>query len=52
MVDFGDIGIYSLAVNLGGQLWLIPDAFKDVLFNKKMLERMMLKPSLWLLSLT
>ncbi len=34
MVDFGDIGIYSLAVNLGGQLWLIPDAFKDVLFNK------------------
>ncbi len=34
MVDIADVGIYSLAVNLGSQLWLIPDAFKDVLFNK------------------
>jgi O-antigen/teichoic acid export membrane protein len=34
MAEFDDVGIYSLAVNLGGQLWLIPDAFKDVLFGK------------------
>jgi len=34
LAKFEDVGIYSLAVNLGGQLWLIPDAFKDVLFGK------------------
>lgn len=34
LAEFADIGVYSLAVNLGGQLWLIPDAFKDVLFSK------------------
>ena len=34
LAAYEDVGIYSLAVNLGGQLWLIPDAFKDVLFGK------------------
>ncbi len=34
LAKFEDVGVYSLAVNLGGQLWLIPDAFKDVLFGK------------------
>lgn len=33
-VNFTNIGIYSLAVTLAGMLWIIPDAFKDVLFNK------------------
>ena len=28
------VGLYSIAVNLANMLWLIPDAFKDVLFNK------------------
>lgn len=29
-----DIGLYSLAVTLASMLWIIPDAFKDVFFNK------------------
>ncbi|GGG07685.1 flippase [Paenibacillus aceti] len=33
-VDYSDIGIYSVGVTLAGIVWLIPDAFKDVLFNK------------------
>lgn len=27
------VGLYSVAVNLGSLLWLIPDAFKDVILN-------------------
>ncbi len=33
-VPYSSIGIYSLGVTLAGMLWIIPDAFKDVLFNK------------------
>jgi O-antigen/teichoic acid export membrane protein len=33
-VDNGEIGIYSVGVTLASMLWIIPDAFKDVLFNK------------------
>ncbi|MGX1262646.1 O-antigen/teichoic acid export membrane protein [Rossellomorea marisflavi] len=32
--SYTEIGIYSLGVSLAGMLWVIPDAFKDVLFNK------------------
>ncbi|WP_242870922.1 oligosaccharide flippase family protein [Acidaminobacter hydrogenoformans] len=32
--DFTQIGLYSLGVTIAGMLWVIPDAFKDVLFNK------------------
>lgn len=28
------VGLYSVGVNLGNMLWLIPDAFKDILVNK------------------
>jgi O-antigen/teichoic acid export membrane protein len=31
---FYNIGLYSLAVTIASMLWIIPDAFKDVLFNK------------------
>ena len=34
MTGYAEVGIYSLAVNLAAQVWLIPDAFKDVLFGK------------------
>lgn len=33
-VNYDSIGIYSLGVTLAGMIWIIPDAFKDVLFNK------------------
>jgi len=33
-VSFADIGIYSVGVALAGMLWVVPDAFKDVLFSK------------------
>jgi O-antigen/teichoic acid export membrane protein len=33
-VDFKNIGYYSVGVALANQVWLIPDAFKDVLFSK------------------
>lgn len=33
-LGYADIGIYSLGVTLANMLWIIPDAFKDVLFNK------------------
>ena len=33
-VDFKNIGYYSVGVSLANQVWLIPDAFKDVLFSK------------------
>lgn len=33
-VDNREIGLYSAAVTLASTLWIIPDAFKDVLFNK------------------
>lgn len=32
--SFSQIGLYSLGVTLAGMLWIVPDAFKDVLFNK------------------
>lgn len=33
-VDYEKIGYYSVGVTLANQVWLIPDAFKDVLFAK------------------
>lgn len=33
-VENREIGLYSLAVTLASMLWIVPDAFKDVLFNK------------------
>lgn len=33
-VTFEEIGYYSVGVTLANQVWLIPDAFKDVLFSK------------------
>ncbi len=33
-VSNNEIGIYSVGVTLAAMLWIIPDAFKDVLFNK------------------
>lgn len=33
-MKFSDIGIYSIAVALAGMLWILPDAFKDVLFSR------------------
>lgn len=33
-VSYNEIGIYSVGVGLAGMLWIIPDAFKEVLFNK------------------
>lgn len=33
-VNIGDIGIYSLAVNLTDKIWLIPDALKEILVSK------------------
>lgn len=33
-VDFKNIGYYTVGVGLANQLWIIPDAFKDVLFSK------------------
>lgn len=33
-VDYSNIGIYSVGVALAKMLWIVPDAFKDVLFNK------------------
>lgn len=32
------VGLYSVAVNLGNMIWLIPDAFRDVVFNKTAVE--------------
>lgn len=32
--DYANIGLYSTGVALAGQLWIVPDAFKDVLFNR------------------
>ena len=32
------VGLYSVAINLGNMLWLIPDAFRDVVFNKTAVE--------------
>lgn len=32
--DFSELGLYSIGVTLAGMLWILPDAFKDVLFNK------------------
>ncbi|QHT48021.1 oligosaccharide flippase family protein [Bacillus sp. SB49] len=29
-----EVGIYSVGVTLASMLWIIPDAFKDVLFNR------------------
>lgn len=33
-VSYADIGIYSTGVSLAGQIWLIPDAIKDILLSK------------------
>lgn len=33
-VAFSEVGIYSVGVSLATILWVFPDAFKDVLFNK------------------
>lgn len=33
-VPFTEIGYYTVGVGLASQAWLIPDAFKDVLFSK------------------
>lgn len=33
-VGFKDIGYYSVGISLANQVWLIPDAFKEVLFSK------------------
>jgi len=33
-VDFEQIGYYTVGVGLANQLWIIPDAFKDVLFSR------------------
>ncbi len=33
-VDFEQIGFYTVGVGLASQVWIIPDAFKDVLFSK------------------
>lgn len=33
-VDFEQIGYYSVGVSLANQVWVIPDAFKEVLFSK------------------
>lgn len=33
-LEFREVGIYSIGVSLASMLWIIPDAFKDVLFNK------------------
>ena len=29
-----EVGLYGTAVTLGNMLWIIPDAFKDVIFNR------------------
>lgn len=33
-VDNIQIGLYGTAVTLGNMLWILPDAFKDVLYNR------------------
>lgn len=33
-VDFEQIGFYTVGVGLADKVWLIPDAFKEVLFSK------------------
>ena len=33
-VDYSDIGIYSLGVMIAQNVWLIPDALKDILLSK------------------
>lgn len=33
-VDFQEIGLYSVGVSLANQVWIIPDAFKDVIFSR------------------
>lgn len=33
-VDFEQIGFYTVGVGLANKVWVIPDAFKDVLFSK------------------
>lgn len=37
-VDFEQIGYYTIGVGLANMVWLIPDAFKDVLFAKTSLK--------------
>lgn len=32
--DYYAIGLYGTAVTLGNMLWIVPDAFKDILFNR------------------
>ena len=34
MADSYSVGLYSVGVTLANLLWLVPDAFKDVLFHK------------------
>ena len=34
MCDSGTVGLYSVGTQLANMLWLIPDAFKDVITNK------------------
>jgi len=33
-VEFSQIGLYTVGVGLADKLWIVPDAFKDVLFAK------------------
>ncbi|MFW6016300.1 MAG: polysaccharide biosynthesis C-terminal domain-containing protein [bacterium] len=33
-VDFEQLGYYTVGVGLANQIWVIPDAFKEVLFSK------------------
>lgn len=33
-VSFSQIGLYTVGVGLADKIWIIPDAFKDVLFSK------------------
>ena len=32
--DYYSIGLYGTAVTLGNMLWIIPDAFKDIIYNR------------------
>lgn len=34
LISFTEIGYYSVAVNLASMMWIIPDAFKEVLFKR------------------
>lgn len=33
-LDFNSVGLYSIGITLGNMLWIIPDAFKDILFKR------------------